>query len=72
MLAACRVHMRALLKHQDPTGIWHQVTGHPESYRQLAATLMIAIAMMRGLRTGWLGRRGQRYGGDSRLRLVRS
>lgn len=49
--------MRALLQHQDPTGMWHQVTGHPESYRELTATSMIAVAMMRGLRSGWIGRR---------------
>ena len=32
-LAARRVHMRALLQYQDPTGMRHQVTGHPESCR---------------------------------------
>ena len=59
MLAAYRVHMRALLRHQDPTGMWHQVIDHPESYRELTATAMIAVAMMRGLRRGWLER--QKY-----------
>jgi hypothetical protein len=56
MLAAYRVHMRALLRHQDPTGMWHQVIDHPESYRELTAISMIAVAMMRGLRHGWLAR----------------
>ncbi len=32
MLAAFRAHMQALLPHQDPTGAWHQVVDHPESY----------------------------------------
>ena len=37
--------------------MWHQLTGYPESYRELTATSMIAVAMMRGLRSGWLRRR---------------
>ena len=56
MLQAFRSHLEALARHQDPTGAWRQVIDHPESYRELTATSMIAFAMMRGVRSGWLER----------------
>jgi len=56
MLAAYRRHLEALLPHQDPSGMWHQVIDHPESYREFTATAMITFAMLRGLRKGWLER----------------
>lgn len=54
MLPALQKHLRALLLHQDATGMWHQVIDHPESYRELTATSMITFAMIRGVRNGWL------------------
>jgi len=54
MLAAYQAHMRALLPHQDATGMWHQVVDHPESFRELTSTCMITYAMIRGIRRGWL------------------
>ncbi len=54
MLADFQKHMRALLPHQDATGMWHQVIDHPESYRELTATSMIGFAMQRGVARGWL------------------
>ncbi len=56
MLHAFRNHLEALTQHQDPTGMWHQVIDHPESYRELTATSMITFAMLRGMRSGWLDR----------------
>lgn len=56
MIAAWKAHLDALLKHQDPTGAWHQVVDRPESYRELTATCMICFAMMRGVRLGILPR----------------
>ncbi len=56
MLDAFRAHLEALLPHQDPTGMWHQVIDHPESYRELSSTSMITFAMVRGVRSGWLDR----------------
>lgn len=49
-------HLRALARHQDPTGTWHQVVDRPESYREFSATAMIGFAVTRGLRQGWLQR----------------
>ncbi|WP_339730932.1 glycoside hydrolase family 88 protein [uncultured Gimesia sp.] len=49
-----RLHLEALARHQDPTGMWHQVIDHPESYREMTSTCMITFAMIRGIREGWL------------------
>lgn len=56
VLAAHRDHLRALLKHQDATGCWHQVVDRPESYRELTSTCMITFALARGIGRGWLDR----------------
>ncbi|QDT24883.1 Unsaturated rhamnogalacturonyl hydrolase YesR [Gimesia panareensis] len=53
-VAGHRQHLEALSKHQDPTGMWHQVIDHPESYREMTSTCMITFAMIRGVREGWL------------------
>lgn len=47
-------HLEALRKHQDPTGAWHQVIDHEESYREFTSTCMITFAIVRGLRQGWI------------------
>ena len=57
ILQAFRTHIAALAKHQDPTGMWHQVIDHPESYREMTSTCMITFAMARGIRMGWLDRK---------------
>jgi len=49
-----QAHLRALIKHQDPTGMWHQIIDEPGSYREMTSTCMITFAMLRGLRNGWL------------------
>jgi rhamnogalacturonyl hydrolase YesR len=54
MLHSFQEHMAALARHQDRTGMWHQVIDVPGSYRELSATCMIAVAMERGVRNGWL------------------
>lgn len=54
MLTAFRNHLAALRRHQDSSGMWHQVIDRPESYRELTATCMITYAMLRGVQQGWL------------------
>ncbi len=54
MLQSFRDHMHALLKFQDPDGMWHEVIDQPGSYPEFSATAMIATAMLRGMRHGWL------------------
>jgi rhamnogalacturonyl hydrolase YesR len=56
LLAAFRAHMEVLEKYQDPSGAWHEVIDVRGSYRELTATCMIAFAMARGVRLGWLDR----------------
>ena len=51
-----RAHLAALSRHQDPTGMWHQVIDRPGSYRELTSTSMILFAMVRGMRLGLLER----------------
>ncbi len=54
ILEAFRSHMTALLGHQDPTGMWHNVVDRVGSFRELTSTSMIGFALERGLRRGWL------------------
>ncbi|MDA0836921.1 MAG: glycoside hydrolase family 88 protein [Planctomycetota bacterium] len=56
LLSAYEEHLKALLIFQDHTGMWHQVIDQPSSYREFSGTCMIAIAILRGLRQGWLER----------------
>lgn len=53
-LAAFQSHLRALLRHQDDLGAWHQVIDRPESYPEYTATAMIGFALTCGLRHGWI------------------
>jgi unsaturated rhamnogalacturonyl hydrolase len=54
ILNAFRSHMETLLPYQDVDGMWHEVIDHPGAYAELSATAMIATAMLRGIRHGWL------------------
>ncbi len=56
MLQSFQAHMAALLPHQDSSGMWRQVIDFDGSYRELTATCMIAFAMSRGIRAGWIGK----------------
>jgi rhamnogalacturonyl hydrolase YesR len=47
-------HMRTLAKFQDRDGMWHEVIDEPGSYAEFSATAMIATAMLRGVKHGWL------------------
>jgi len=54
ILDSFRAHLTVLAEHQDPSGMWHQVIDHPESYREFTSTCMITFAILRGMREGWL------------------
>jgi rhamnogalacturonyl hydrolase YesR len=54
MLQSFKDHIQALEKFQDRDGMWHEVIDQPGSYAEFSATAMIATAMLRGLRHGWL------------------
>lgn len=53
-LTAFQSHLRALLRHQDSGGAWHEVIDRPESFPEYTATAMIGFALTRGLRNGWI------------------
>ncbi|MEO8096682.1 MAG: glycoside hydrolase family 88 protein [Acidobacteriota bacterium] len=46
--------IRNLARHQDPDGMWHEIIDEPGSYGETSATAMIATAILRGIRKGWL------------------
>lgn len=54
MLAAFQKHMKALSGFQDENGMFREVIDHPGAYPEYSGTSMIATAMMRGIRRGWL------------------
>jgi rhamnogalacturonyl hydrolase YesR len=54
MLAAFQKHMKALAGFQDENGMFREVVDYPGAYPEYSGTSMIATAMMRGIRRGWL------------------
>jgi len=54
ILQIFRTHMEALAACQDPSGMWHQVLDHPETYPETSCTAMFTLGMARGVRMGWL------------------
>ena len=57
MLQEFQKHIAVLAKYQDQAGLWHQVVDEPASYAEFTSTAMIGIAMLRGVRNGWLDAR---------------
>jgi hypothetical protein len=56
LLASYRAHMTALARFQDENGMWRNVIDRPGAYPEYSATAMIATAMLRGVRNGWIDR----------------
>lgn len=54
ILRSYQNHMNVLAPFQDESGMWRQVIDLPGAYREFSATAMIAVAMRRGIRRGWL------------------
>ncbi|MEO8049888.1 MAG: glycoside hydrolase family 88 protein [Acidobacteriota bacterium] len=54
VLTAYRNLMETLARFQDAEGMWHEVIDVPGSYAELTATSMIAVAMQKGIRQGWI------------------
>jgi rhamnogalacturonyl hydrolase YesR len=54
LLAAFQKHMKALSEFQDENGMFREVIDSPGAYPEYSGTSMIATAMMRGIRRGWL------------------
>jgi unsaturated rhamnogalacturonyl hydrolase len=56
LLDSFRAHMAALARFQDENGMWRNVIDRPGAYPEYSATAMIATAMLRGIRNGWIDR----------------
>jgi rhamnogalacturonyl hydrolase YesR len=54
ILRIYREHMQALASYQDPSGMWHQVIDHPETFEESSSTAMFTLGLARGVRLGWL------------------
>lgn len=54
LLAKFRVQMQTVSQFQDDDGMWHEIVNEPASYAETSATAMIATAMLRGIRRGWI------------------
>jgi unsaturated rhamnogalacturonyl hydrolase len=46
--------MAALLKYQEPDGMWRQIIDDPEAWKETSATGMFTYAMITGVKNGWL------------------
>ncbi len=44
----------ALVAHQGPGGMWHQLLNRPDSYEETSCTGLICYALARGVQRGWL------------------
>jgi rhamnogalacturonyl hydrolase YesR len=49
--------MAALARFLDENGMWRNVIDRPGAYPEYSATAMIATAMLRGIRNGWIDRK---------------
>jgi rhamnogalacturonyl hydrolase YesR len=56
LLASFQRQMTMLARFQDENGMWRNVIDRPGAYPEYSATAMIAAAMARGIRSGWLDR----------------
>ncbi len=54
LLASFQRHMKTLAALQDENGMFREVIDHPGAYPEYSGTTMIATAMLRGIRKGWL------------------
>ena len=54
LVAEFQRHMKALAPFQDENGMFREVIDHPGAYPEYSGTAMIATAMLRGIRRGWL------------------
>jgi len=54
LISILKEHAAALRRMQAPSGLWHQLLDHPESYEETSASAMYVFALARGVNYGWL------------------
>ena len=60
IMADYKKMMIALLKHQNPSGLWRQLVDKPEAWEETSGSGMFAYAIVTGIKRGWLDE--QNYG----------
>jgi len=56
--------MAALLKYQEPDGMWKQIIDDPAAWKETSGTAMFTYAMITGVKHGWLDKKT--YGAAAR------
>jgi unsaturated rhamnogalacturonyl hydrolase len=54
IMAGYQKMMAALLKYQDPDGMWHELVDDPEAWPETSCTGMFTFAFITGVKNGWL------------------
>lgn len=49
--------MAALLKFQEPDGMWRQIIDDPEAWKETSGTAMFTYAFITGVKNGWLDKK---------------
>jgi unsaturated rhamnogalacturonyl hydrolase len=60
IMAGYKKMMAALLKYQEPDGMWRQIIDDPEAWKETSGTAMFTYAMITGVKNGWLDQK--KYG----------
>jgi unsaturated rhamnogalacturonyl hydrolase len=64
IMGGYRKMMAALLRYQDPDGMWHQLLDKPDALPETSCTGMFTFALITGVKKGWLD--GTTYGPAAR------
>jgi unsaturated rhamnogalacturonyl hydrolase len=57
IMAGYKKMMAALLKYQEPDGMWRQIIDDPEAWKETSSTAMFSYAMITGVKNSWLDRK---------------
>lgn len=61
VLTTFRQHVAALIKCQQPNGMWLQLLNRPDAYEETSCTAMFTLAIARGVSKGWLPQSYKKY-----------
>ena len=64
IMAGYKKMMAALLKYQEPDGMWRQIIDDSEAWKETSGTAMFTYAMITGVKSGWLTKKS--YGTAAR------
>jgi len=64
IIAGYHKMMAALLKYQEPDGMWRQIIDDTEAWKETSCTAMFTYAMITGVKNGWIDKKT--YGAAAR------